>query len=355
MEENLTGMVAATGLPSAFYSWTKIPGQEGFEVDLEPRPNHELLLRPAFFYQVSNGDSHRFTLRLEGAVVPHDAYKSCYLAALSIGYDPGARFEYYQPFDGSPYFIAPGMLIQRTHALQFNGATRIDNTRDRYAGSIYFGVGTWRNGQLRIGGIGGFDDYSDRITTDTVTARSTAFVNPEVVWTINNQDSGELPTRGTRINGSIGWSFRDHSYPYLQADGDHFWPVGKSTSIFTLGNIDSSFGRKLTFYDQFTTGGFTSLDAYRYQEFHANTLLTTGAGVMYRGLRPETASIRPFIASWYEAGRLDQGSQGWRTAQSASLGLFTPTPAGLTGLIVSFSEKGQARFRFSLGSFWNRP
>src|SRR5206468_5554369 len=133
---------------------------------------------------------------------------SRYLAALSIGYDPGPRFEYYQPFDGSPYFIARGMLIQRNHVLSCNGTTRIDNTRDRYAGSVYVGVGTWRNGQLRIGGLGGFDDYSDRITTDGVTARSTAFVNPELVWTINNQDSGEMPTHGTRINGSAGWSFR---------------------------------------------------------------------------------------------------------------------------------------------------
>jgi len=355
LEENLTGMIAATGLPSAFYSWTRVPGQEGFQVDLEARPNHELLLRPELFYQISNGDVNRFTLRLEGAGIPQDAYKSRYLAAMSIGYDPGARFEYYQPFDGSSYFIAPGMLVQRTHMLQLNGPTRLDNTRDRFAGTVYFGIGTWRNTQFRVGATGGFDDYSERITRDNVTARSTLFVNPEIVWTINNQDSGELPTKGTRINGASGWSFREHSYPYLQADGDHFWPVSKSTSVFALGNIGSSFGRKLTFYDQFTTGGLTSLDAYRYQEFHANTLLMSGAGIMYRGLRPETAGIRPFFASWYEAGRLDLGSQGWRTAQSVSLGVFTPTPMGLTGLVVSFNEHGQARFRLSLGSFWNRP
>jgi NTE family protein len=355
LEENLTGMIAATSLPSAFYEWTNVPGQEGFQIDLEPRPNRELLLRPSLFYQVSNGDTNRFTLRLEGAGIPQDAYKSRYLAALSVGYDPGARFEYYQPFDGSPYFIAPGMVIQRTHMLDFTGPVKIDNTRDRFAASSYFGMGTWRNGQVRIGGMGGFDDYSERLTTDGVTARSTAFINPEIAWTFNNQDSGELPTRGTRINGSSGWSFRDHSYPYLQSDFDSFWAVSPSTSLFALGATGSSFGRKLSFYDQFTTGGLTSLDAYRYQEFHANTLVTGGGGIMYRGLRPETASFRPFFATWYEAGRLDLGSQGWRTAHSASLGVFAPTPAGLAGLTLSFNEKGHARFRFSLGTFWNRP
>lgn len=355
LEENLTGMIAATGLPSAFYNWTRVPGQEGFKVDFEARPNHEFLVQPSLFYQVSNGDANRFTLRLEGAVIPRDAYKSRYLAGLSIGYDPGVRFEYYQPFDGSPYFIAPGLLIQRTHMLDLSGPAKLDNTRDRFAGTAYFGIGTWRSAQFRVGATGGFDDYSERITTDNVIARSTAFVNPEIVWTVNSQDSGALPTRGTRINGSTGWSFRDHSYPYLYADGDHFWSVEKSTSIFMVGTVGTSFGRKLTFYDQFITGGLTSLDAYRYQEFHANTLLTSGAGIMYRGLRPETAGIRPFLAAWYEAGRLDLGSQGWRTAQSASLGIFTPTPMGVTGLVVSFNEHGQARFRFSLGSFWNRP
>jgi hypothetical protein len=54
---------------------------------------------------------------------------------------------------------------------------------------------------------------------------------------------------------------------------------------------------------------------------------------------------------WYEAGRFDFGSQGWKTHQSSSVGLFFPTQLGATGLQLSFDEEGRARFRLMLGSF----
>jgi hypothetical protein len=355
LEHNLTGLAAATGLPSAFFSWQRPPAREGFRVDLEPRTNNELLVRPEIFYQLSDGEPSRFTLRLNGSGIPQDAYKSRFLADLSIGYDPGAHFEYYHTFDGNSDFIAPGFQVQRTHVLTDVGALRNDDTRDRVAGSLYFGLGTWRNLQVRVGATGGFDKYSNAVTVDRVTASSTPFINPEATVIVNTQDSGQLPSHGTRVNGSLGFSFREHSYPYLQADSDSFQPVGKSFSLFEVADADSSFGRKLTLYDQFIGGGLTNLDAYHYQAFHANTLLIGGAGAIYRGLNPHGFSFRPFFAGWYEAGRLDLGSQGWRTAQSTSLAVLAPTPAGLTGVTVSFDERGRARVRLSLGSFWNRP
>jgi hypothetical protein len=41
--------------------------------------------------------------------------------------------------------------------------------------------------------------------------------------------------------------------------------------------------------------------------------------------------------------------------QSATIGVFAPTPLGLAGLTFSLDLKGSARFRFSIGSFWNHP
>ncbi len=355
LEDELTGLTAATGLPSALYSWQAAPEKKsGFRVDLEPRPDRELLLRPSLSYQASGGEPNRFTFRLDSSGILKDAYKSRFLADLFLGYDPGARFEYYIPFNGSSFFVAPGLLVQRTHEIAYNGATRSDSTRDRVAGSFYFGAGTWRFAQLRIGAIAGFDGYSNSVTVDNVTAKNTAFTDPEIVGIFNTQDSGELPTRGTRLNASLGWSFRDHSYPYLQTDFDRFQPIAKTVSVFGLGSIDSSFGRKLTFYDQFTAGGFTNLDAYKYQEFRGNSMFTGGAGVIHRGINPRNLAFRPYLASWYEAGRLDLGSRGWQTVQSTSMGILAPTPVGIMGLSVSFDQQGRARFRLSLGSFWNQ-
>jgi NTE family protein len=355
LEDNLTGLTAATGLPSASYRWQSTPASEGYRVDLEARPDSQLLLRPSIFYGYSNGEPDRFTFRINSTAILKDAYKSRLLTDLFIGYNPGIRSEYYHPFDGSPFFIAPGVLVQRTIYPSYDGTLRTDSTRDRFAGSLYFGMGTWRYGQLRMGAQGGYDHYSDPVALNGVIANSTAFVNPEIVGILNTQDSGELPTRGTRLNGSFGWSVREHSFPYVNTDVDHFLPLHDSVSVFTLGSLASSFGRSPTFYDQFTAGGLTRMDAYRYQELRANSVLTAGGGFVYRGLNLKKAAFRPFLASWYEVARLDLGEQGWQTRQSTSVGVFAPTPVGVTGLILSFSEKGEARFRLSLGSFWNRP
>ncbi len=356
LEANLTGLTAAAGLPSASYGWQNGPeNKEGYRIDLEPRPDHQLLLRPSIFYGFSNGEPDRFTLRLNTTTILKDAYKSRFLTDLFIGYNPGIRFEYYHPFDGSSLFIAPGFSLQRTAYSSYNGPVRTDSTRNRFAGSLYLGIGTWRYGQLRMGAQAGVDSYSEQLTLDSVVAKSTAFVNPEIVGILNTQDSGELPSRGTRINGSLGWSARDHSFPYLKTDFDHFQPLRDKFSVFTLGRVDSGFGRKLTFYDQFTAGGLTYLDAYRFQEFHANSALAAGGGLIYRGLNLKNAAFRPFVATWYAVARLDLSQQGWQTRQSTSVGMFAPTPLGITGLILSLNEKGEARFRLSLGSFWNRP
>jgi outer membrane protein assembly factor BamA len=136
---------------------------------------------------------------------------------------------------------------------------------------------------------------------------------------------------------------------------DHFQPIGKQVSVFATGQMDSSMGRKLTFYDQFTAGGLHQLDAYRYQELRAETLLAGGGGVLYRGANPKNAAFRPIFGSWYQAAALDSFDRDWQFRQSAALGVFVPTPIGLAGLTFSVDLRGSTRFRFSIGSFWNRP
>jgi len=355
LEENLTGLTAATGLPSASYRWLEAGGKEGYRIELEPRPDTQLLLRPSIFYGYSKGEPDRFTLRLSSSAIAKDAYKTRLLTDLFIGYNPGIRSEYYHPFAGSPFFVAPGFLVQRTKFPSYEGLARRDSTRNRFAGSLYFGLGTWRHLQLRLGAQAGYDRYSEPQSSKNIEAKRTAFVNSEVVGILNTQDSGELPSRGTRLNGSLGWSARNGSFPYLTSDFDHFHALKRTVSAFAFGNGASAFGRRLAFYDQFPVGGLTRLDAYRHQEFRANSTLALGGGLIYRGMNPNGAAFRPFLAAWHEVARLDLSQQGWQTRQSTSAGIFAPTPLGATGLILSFDERGNSRFRLSLGSFWNRP
>src|SRR5205814_1824034 len=83
LEDNLTGLTTATGMPYAYYWWHSVAGEKpGFQVELEPRPNPEIQLNPSFFYQFSPGEPGRPTFRLSASAIPKDTYKSRFLADL---------------------------------------------------------------------------------------------------------------------------------------------------------------------------------------------------------------------------------------------------------------------------------
>jgi len=352
LEDALSGVVAATGLPGAYYEWrSEAERPEGYRVEFLERPDQMLLIHPAISLTLSNGEPGRAALNLGSSLIPFSTYKSRYLGEFDLGYDPGFRGEYYHAFDGSTYFIAPGLMVQRQHNSQYQGGVRQTFIRDRFAGSFYAGLGTWRFVQFRAGVRGGYDSYSRSVTIDGVKAESGPFADPEVVWGFNNQDSGAIPSRGTRLEGSAGYSYRAHSFPFFHNQFTSFHAVARRVSLFARGQANTSFGKNLGFYDRFALGGEHALEAYRYQEFHANALVAGGTGVLFQGPGIKSLSTQANLAVWYEATRLDLGSPGWQTHQSAATGLFFPTPVGVLGASVAFNENGKARFRLSLGSF----
>jgi NTE family protein len=348
VEETLNGITAATSLPAAYYGWDA--KRDGYNIMLEKRAEGgDLLVRPALQMQASGGEATRTSLKLAWVRSPHDSYKSRILGEATIGFDPGLRFEYYKPIDGQPYFVAPGALYQRTHDYSYTSNGTVDFLRDRIAGTLYAGLGTWRFIQWRVGTTAGYDRYNPETTTAGVISASTGFANLETRLLVDTQDSGALPSRGTRMNSVLGYSVRNYSYPYFDTSVSHYIPFKPGVGALILGRGATSFGRDLPFYDQFTAGGLNDLSAYAYQQFHANTLATAGGG-MYFTL-PKWKDFRTMFAVWDQVGRFDLGPQGWQTHNSANAAIFLPTPLGPTGVIVSFTEDGKARFRFVFGRF----
>jgi NTE family protein len=353
LEKVLSGMVAATAVPGAAYDWEQDDSEEGgYRVKFAERPTDQVLARISAQYSVSPGEPSRFGTRLSTVVVPQNAYKTRILATANIGYDPSIQAEFYKPFGGTQYFVAPQFFGGRTHYNSYVGPTRQSDTRDRVSGALYGGIGTWRFAQLRLGAEAGYDSFSRSVTVDGARSRSGGFMQPQLRWLFNNQDSGGLPTRGTRFEGSAGYLFRrTGGYPAFQYESSTFKPVDRHLTVFASSHAGSSFGRKMDYFDQFIAGDQSNLAAYRYQEFHANTLVTAGSGVILHPHSIPHVSSHPGLALWYEAGRFDMGSQGWRTHQSTTIATFFPTSLGATGLQLSFDENGKARFRLMLGSF----
>ncbi len=352
LEDTLSGMVAATGVPGSAYRLDT--GKHGYVVDFLERPGDSLLIRPSFTFSTSAGEPSQAALRLSVSHIAEKAYKERTLATVTLGYDPGLRAEHYRPFGGTGFFIAPGMLVEHKHFNSYVGSTRTAFTRDRFAGTMYVGMGTWRFVQIRVGATAGYDSYDHETKVDGVIARSRGFATPELTWIYNTQDSGGLPYRGTKIEGASGYSFRDTSHPYFINELTNFTPITQRVSLLLTSQASSTFGQKVNFYEQFTGGGAGQLAAFRYQEFHANTLVTGGGGLIFHAPPVRRLSVYPGIALLYEAGRFDQGSLGWATHQSSTTGIFFPTPIGAAGVSVSFNENGKARFRLSLGALSKR-
>jgi NTE family protein len=353
LEEVLSGMVAATAVPGAAYDWQQDDSEEGgYRVKFAERPTDQVLARISAQYSVSSGEPSRFGTRLSTVIVPQDAYKTRILGTANIGYDPSIQAEFYKPFGGTQYFVAPQFYGGRTHFNSYSGATRQSDTRDRVSGAMYGGIGTWRFAQLRLGTEAGYDSYSRSVTVDGVRSRSGGFLQPQLRWSLNDQDSGGLPSRGTRFEGSAGYLFRrTGSYPVFQSEYSTFKPLDRHLTLFASHHAGTGFGRKMDYFDQFIAGDQGNMPAFRYQEFHADTLVTAGSGMILHPWRIPHVSSHPGLAVWYEAGRFDLGSQGWKTHQSTSIGTFFPTQVGATGLELSFDENGRARFRLMLGSF----
>jgi NTE family protein len=352
LETVLSGMVAATAVPGASYEWLHDNAEQGYRVKFAGRPTEQILARLSAQYFISPGEPSRFGAKLSTVVVPRYAYKTRILAAVNLGYDPSIRSEFYKPLAGSQYFVASQAFGGRMHFNSYTGPARQSDSRDRVGGAVYAGVGTWRHAQLRLGAEAGYDSYSRNVTVDGVPSHSGGFTQPEVRLIANHQDSGGLPTRGTRFEATAGYLLRKNTdFPFLQSEFSTFQPLDRHLTLFALNRAGSSFGRKLDYFDRFIAGNQSNMPAFRYQEFHANTLVTVGSGMILHTRPIPHLSSHPNLAMWYEAGRFDLGSQGWATHKAASIAALFPTQVGATGLELSFDENGKARFRLMLGSF----
>jgi len=352
LEYALSGITAASALPEAYYEWQDQTGEsKGYRVELLPRRSTLFLLRPALSFELSSDEPNRSAITVGASVVPLSAYKSRLLGRINVGYDPEIRTEYYHVIDGSPYFISPGISVKRYNVNFYDGTTRFDFQRVRTAGSFRAGVGTGRFAQASLGVQVGYDSYGQPVTANHIRAQSGPFTNLDANWIYNTQDSSTLPTRGTLLEGSLGYSFRRNSFPYLNNHFSAFHPLNGRTSLFVASEQASTIGKEVSFYDQFTYGGIDQLEAYRYQEFHANTLFSARGGAFFRPWKARLWSMEPQLAGWYEVARLDLGISGWQTHQSTSVGAFVASPIGTLRVALSFSERGKVRPRLSIGRF----
>ena len=227
LERTLSGMVAATAVPGVAYEWQQedsAPG--GYKVRFAERPSDRVLVRISAQYAVSPGEPSRFGVKAVDGIDSQERLQDSNLEYGESGLrshiaDGGLQTVRREPV----LYCFPGSLVEEHTFNSYTGPHRQSDTRDRVGGALYAGIGTWRFAQLRLGGRAGYDWYSRPVVVDGVSSHSGGFTVPEARWIVNHQDSGGLPTRGTRSEGEAGYFLRrTGDYPFLHSDFSTFTP-----------------------------------------------------------------------------------------------------------------------------------
>jgi len=185
---------------------------------------------------------------------------------------------------------------------------------------------------------------------------TTGQVRARFVW--DGQDSPSVPSRGTRIVGTLSRVLQSpdlaHAVTQLDVRTSTFIPLSDKTSLFTNVSGGSTFGGSAGPFQVFTLGGPFRLGAYLPDQFLGNHYAYTSFGFRRELYRlPQLVGKKIYWGGWYEAGSSfgtaadDPGPVVVRG--SFNLGVIAHTIGGPIALAGSISPTGQSRVNFSIG------
>lgn len=274
---------------------------------------------------------------------------------LKLGIHDTAATEYFRPFDGSPWFLAPRAWWRaRTEGLFENG-DRIAELRTRQRGvGLDMGRTLGITGEIRAG-------YEIRATSSRIQTGANvtppangSFRSAFFRWVYDGHDRAVIPTRGVYAKLGVRW-YSDT--PGLVADlvqGEldvtALIPVsGRGSALLKLQGGDTWLRDPLPI-QEFTLGGAGRLSAWSREEFRDRRFVVASAGYL-RDLAalPQPFGDRLYAAGFVEAGRLYSGSNPTGLVGDAALALGTRSLLGAAWLGIAWGEGGAHQVFFRIG------
>ncbi len=282
----------------------------------------------------------------------------------TLGSDPLAWIELYQPVRSSPLFVAPYAGIGKT-ATDF---VQDDAVIARY-GQTYSRIGLnlgsnlGRQSDIRLGAyIGRVDAEVDVGDPGLPDLKGKETVS-ELVWRFDSQDSPAVPSLGTYSNVRLSYVFDS---PDVSADfpttrssvgltqlsgrGTRFWSLSEKHRVFAVGGLGTSFDDSPLATNQFTMGSAFRLGAYGAGELRGDHYYAaTGGYLRQLGRLPDFMGGPVFAGLWLENGDAfnDWTDARWRT--NASTGVIMDTLLGPVIVAGSYGFDGRWRTYFGVG------
>lgn len=266
-----------------------------------------------------------------------------------------ARFEYYQPFSRSGFFVAPRIGVDSHRIDLFRGSDRVAEYGLRES-ELGFDVGLRPNrlSEIRFG-------YElDHIRTDLrlgeprLTERGGLAHSLRLRYAFDRTDDPLLPSSGVVAYGELrrvfDSAFVEDSFWRLETAAAAFVPVRERDIAFVALGAGTSFDADVRPPFDFALGGPFRLGALKRDEVRGDHFVYASPGYFLNvGTLPEAAGRELYVGAWYEVGSAfgDLDAADFRSV--ASVGLAAKTRLGLLLVGASYGEHGRGRLYVSLG------
>ena len=280
----------------------------------------------------------------------------------TIGSNPGAGAEFYQPLGSTPLFVAPyGGITTAT----FNKITD-DQVVARYGATtsrvgVNFGSNIGARSDIRIGAYVGRFKANIEVGDPGFPEASGMESAAEAQWRYDGQDSPVIPKSGTAANVKLSWLLEgpnlvvgDESVEtasdvaQLSIAGNRFWSLGERKRLVLYAGLGTSFDSEPLAVRQFQMGLPLRLGAYRPGELYGNHYYIVTGGYLHQvGRLPDFMGGPIFIGGWLENGDAFDKWEQAKLRTNASVAMIMDTLIG--PVMIAGSGGFDGRWRTFLG------
>ena len=282
----------------------------------------------------------------------------------TLGSNPTAAAELYQPIGSTPLFVAPYAGIRR----QTFNVIEDDSVIARYRQTISrlglnVGVNLGARSDLRIGAYVGRSTSSVKVGDPGFPELKGKETGAEMTWRMDTQDNSVVPSLGVhsqvqlrRVFNGPDIEINGETFEFgnrltqLSAEGNQFWSLGPRSRVFLYGGLGTSFQDTPLPTDKFTLGMPFRLGSYNPGEISGGEYYIATAGYLRQiGRLPDFMGGPVFAGGWLENGdAFDEWSlAGWRT--NGGVGVVMDTLIGPVLLAGSWGFDGRWRTYLAVG------
>jgi NTE family protein len=359
IDQEMMTIVGQGRFATATYSMIEKNGQQGLQVQAEPKSYAPPIVRPLIVIDGSEYNNVLFSIGARITFLDVGSYRSELRNDIVLGSRYELASEYYHPFTTvSNWFIAPRFGANSQRLNVYSGSALLASYRLRQAlGGLDAGYAFGKIGEFRLGYEGGYEKVSPEIgNIPTLPTTSGTTGAARIQYEMTTLDDPVIPRSGTSLlmytKGFNTNPAAPGPFPVSEIQAQQFFRLSAPSSVFVGAFGGSSYGYR-TGVPSFSLGGSQRLVAW-----NENELLTNQYFLGQIGYIRQLLKLPPFLGSsvnllgLLELGKtykLPLGPKPPNLPMDVAAGLLVNTIFGPVEVAGAVGDYGRARFFFRIG------